>query len=155
CNSVCSNPNTDANNCGGCGTVCSTLNASMATCGGATCAWTCNSGFAHCMAGNTGCDTNLGGAGKKLCGTLCVAVTSCCSSAECMTPPAPAACYNTAGSCSGVGGTCSYTLKTGSKVCGATCCNAINGTCSATCTLACTSGFADCDGDPSNGCETN
>jgi hypothetical protein len=155
CNSVCSNPNTDANNCGGCGTVCSTLNASMATCGGAMCSWTCSSGFAHCMAGNTGCDTNLGGSGKKLCGTTCVAATSCCSNADCMTPPAPAACYNTAGSCSGVGGSCSYTLKTGSKVCGATCCNAVNGTCNSNCTLACTAGFADCDGDPSNGCETN
>jgi hypothetical protein len=155
CNSVCSNPTNDSNNCGGCGNVCSTLNASMASCGGSMCAWTCQSGFAHCMAGNTGCDTNLGGTGKKLCGTTCVASTSCCTSAECMMPPTPTACYNTAGTCSGVGGSCTYTLKTGSKVCGTTCCNAVNGTCSATCTLACNSGYADCDGDPSNGCETN
>ena len=156
CNAACSNPTADANNCGGCGNVCSTLNASMATCGGAMCAWTCNGGFAHCMSGNTGCDTNLGGSGLKLCGTSCVAVGSCCSSADCMTPPAPTACYLTAGSCSGVGGSCSYTLKSGSRVCnGTTCCNAINGTCNVNCTLACNGGFADCDGDPSNGCETN
>jgi hypothetical protein len=156
CNAVCSNPTSDSNNCGSCGNVCSTLNATMATCGGSMCSWACSPGYAHCMAGNTGCDTNLGGSGKKLCGTTCVATSSCCSSMECMTPPAPTACYNTAGTCSGVGGTCTYSLKTaGSKVCGSTCCNAYNGTCNANCTLACTSGYADCDGDPSNGCETN
>ncbi|MCU1283415.1 MAG: hypothetical protein JWM53_6961, partial [bacterium] len=154
CNAVCSNPTSDANNCGACGNACSTLNAASASCGGAMCSWTCNGGFAHCMSGNTGCDTNLGGSGKKLCGTICVASTSCCSSTECTTAPAPAACYG-AGVCSGIGGSCSYPLKTGSKVCGATCCNAINGTCNVNCTLACTAGYADCDGDPSNGCETN
>jgi hypothetical protein len=118
------------------------------------CSWTCNSGFAHCTAGNTGCDTNLGGSGKKLCGAVCVATTSCCMASDCTTPPAPAACYG-AGVCSGIGGSCSYPIKPGSKVCGATCCNAINGSCTATCTLTCNSGYADCDGDPSNGCETN
>ena len=154
CNGACSNPNADPNNCGGCGTVCNTLNASSASCGGGMCSWTCNAGFAHCTAGNTGCDTNLGGSGKKLCGAVCVASASCCTSSDCTTPPAPIACY-ASGVCSGVGGTCSYAVKAGSKVCGATCCNAINGTCTATCTLTCNSGYADCDGDPSNGCETN
>jgi hypothetical protein len=75
-------------------------------------------------------------------------------SSECTTPPAPVACYG-AGVCSGVGGSCSYPLKLGSKVCGAVCCNAIFGTCNANCTLTCNPGYADCDGDPSNGCETN
>ena len=79
-------------------------NASAATCGGSTCAWTCNGGFAHCAAGNTGCETNLGSAGKKLCGTTCVAASSCCNAADCMSPPAPAACRQ-AGICSGIGGT--------------------------------------------------
>jgi hypothetical protein len=154
CNAVCSNPSSDANNCGSCSNACSTLNSTTATCGGAMCSWTCNAGYAHCMNGNTGCDTNLGGAGKKLCGTVCVPVASCCNSTECATPPAPAVCYQ-AGVCSGIGGTCSYALKGGSKVCGATCCNAINGSCNVNCTLTCTGGFADCDGDPSNGCEVN
>jgi hypothetical protein len=155
CNAACSNPNSDANNCGACGQACSTLNAMSASCGGATCSWTCNAGYAHCAAGNTGCETNLGSAGKKLCGNVCVSSSSCCSAGDCMSPPAPVACYLTAGSCSGVGGTCNYTLKSGSKVCGTTCCNAVNGTCNVNCTLTCTSGYADCDGDPSNGCETN
>jgi hypothetical protein len=154
CNGACSNPSTDANNCGSCGNACSTLNATTASCGGAMCSWTCSGGFAHCMSGNSGCDTNLGGSGKKLCGTVCVASTSCCMASDCTTPPTPAACYAT-GVCSGVGGACSYALKAGSKVCGATCCNAINGTCNVNCTLACTAGYADCDGDPSNGCEVN
>ena len=156
CNGACSNPATDAQNCGSCGNACSTLNAMATTCAAATCSWTCNAGFAHCLAGNSGCDTNLAGAGDKLCGSVCVAAASCCSSAECMSPPAPAACYNTAGTCSGVGGSCAYTLKAGSKVCnGTTCCNAINGTCNSNCTLTCAAGFADCDGNPSNGCEVN
>jgi len=154
CNAACSNPTSDANNCGACGQACSTLDATATACGGSTCSWTCASGYAHCAAGNTGCETNLGAAGKKLCGTTCVPSTSCCTSSDCTTPPAPAACYN-AGVCSGVGGSCSYGLKSGSRVCGSTCCNAVNGTCNADCTLACSSGFADCDGDRSNGCETN
>jgi len=155
CNGACSNPSADANNCGGCGNVCNTLNAMSASCGGAMCSWTCNAGFAHCMAGNTGCDTNLGGSGEKLCGTVCVPTASCCMASDCTTPPGPAICFNAA-TCSGVGGTCSYPLKGGSKVCnGTTCCNAVNGTCNANCTLTCNGGFADCDGDPSNGCETN
>lgn len=154
CNGACSNPNTDANNCGGCGTVCNTLNAASAACGGGACSWTCNRGYAHCMAGNSGCDTNLVGSNEKLCGTMCVPLASCCTASDCATPPAPSACYG-AGVCSGVGGTCSYPLKSGSKVCGATCCNAMHGSCNVDCTLTCDSGYADCDGDRSNGCETN
>jgi hypothetical protein len=107
------------------------------------------------MSGNTGCETNLASAGKKVCGTMCVGASSCCGSGDCTTPPAPTACYASSGTCSGVGGSCSYSLKNGSRVCGAVCCNAVNGTCNVNCTLTCTGGYADCDGDPSNGCEVN
>jgi hypothetical protein len=135
-----------------CGSTCCI--AANGTCN-AACQLSCTSGFADCDANvATGCETNLAAAGKKLCAGSCINVTSCCTSADCTTPPGPAACYN-AGVCSGAGGSCSYTQKAGSQICGSTCCNAINGTCNASCMLSCTSGFADCDADPSNGCETN
>ena len=51
------------------------------------------------------------------------------------------------------GGSCSYVPNNGSKVCGATCCNAVNGTCGASCTLTCNGGFADCNGKVNDGCE--
>jgi hypothetical protein len=96
-----------------------------------------------------GCTT-----GQKLCGRTCISDTSCCTAGDCLTPPTPGACY--AGACATVGGACSYALKSGAQVCGGTtCCLPINGTCNANCTLSCQSGWADCDMDPVNGCETS
>ncbi len=43
----------------------------------------------------------------------------------------------------------------GSVECGNTCCNPINGTCNANCTLSCAGGYGHCTGDPSQGCETS
>ncbi|HWE30601.1 MAG TPA: hypothetical protein VHB97_21490 [Polyangia bacterium] len=103
----------------------------------------CNDG--HCVANCTSTQT--------VCNGSCIASGSCCTAADCASPPAPAACY--AGKCATAGGSCSYAVKTGSVVCGSTCCNAINGTCNNSCVLTCTAGFANCNGDPSDGCETN
>jgi hypothetical protein len=154
CNNRCVNTLSDSQNCNGCGIVCSNTQASTVTCSAGVCGWTCASGYAHCSAANSGCETNLAASMKKTCGGSCVPSTSCCDNSECATPPAPTSCYNAAGSCSGVGGSCTYSLKAGSKVCGSTCCNAINGTCSSSCSLTCVAGFFNCDGDPSNGCES-
>src|SRR5262249_46624311 len=72
--------------------------------------------------------------------------------ADCTSPPGPAACF-VAGTCSGVGGSCSYTIQPGAVVCGDTCCRSLQGTCNVDCTLTCASGVADCDGDTADGCE--
>jgi hypothetical protein len=152
CSSTCTNTGSDTGHCGSCTTACSMANA-VPSCTSGVCSWSCSNGFAHCMNGNTGCETNLSAAGEKLCGAACIAQTSCCTTADCSTPPTPAACYQ-AGVCSGAGGTCSYALNAGSVICGSTCCNGINGSCNPDCTLACNAGFADCDSNPANGCET-
>ncbi|MGZ3426927.1 MAG: hypothetical protein ACXVCV_09775, partial [Polyangia bacterium] len=84
----------------------------------------------------------------------CISASNCCTSADCMTPPTPQACYATAGTCPAPGGTCTYTENTGSQICGTTCCNAIHGACTMTCGLNCTIGFFDCNSAPVDGCET-
>lgn len=99
----------------------------------------------HCIANCTST--------QKLCNGVCIPQASCCMNSDCTMPPAPAACY--AGTCTTTTGSCSYAKKNGAVVCGSTCCNAINGTCNGTCGLTCNSGYADCNGDPSDGCETN
>ncbi len=156
-NTGCETSTTTLTNCGGCGNVCNGGNANTTSCTGTTCQYTCKPGFADCVTtapDTNGCETNLATAGEKLCGAACIPTTSCCTNADCTTPPGPAACYTP--TCTVATGACSYAQKAGSQVCGATCCLAINGTCNpGTCTLTCTGGFADCNGNPSDGCETN
>ena len=90
--------------------------------------------------------------GQKPCNGACIPVDSCCTVADCLSPPVQG-CYVAA--CASPGATCSYTLKTGAQVCGTTCCLPINGTCAADCSLSCASGFGDCDTSRTNGCETS
>src|SRR5262249_23306638 len=124
CAHRCVNIFNDASHCGACDVVCSDANA-VPSCAAGACAWSCAAGFAHCTAGNTGCDTELGPSGLKSCGgDTCVAVSSCCNDAECASPPGPAACYQP-GVCPGGGSSCSYALQPGAVVCGALCCRAL------------------------------
>jgi hypothetical protein len=137
-----------------CGTTC--CNAINGTCA-ANCTLTCTNGYADCNGDpSDGCETNLGAAGKKLCNGACISASTCCTSTDCNMPPAPGACYLTGGTCPAPGGTCTYTQKGGSQICNnnTTCCNGINGTCSGTCGLSCTSGFFDCNTNVADGCET-
>ncbi len=149
CDRGCVDTASDVANCGACGVQCSNDHATP-SCEAGACVWQCESGYAHCGSGNTGCETRLAQAGLKLCDGACVPASSCCVAADCTSPPGPAACYTAA--CSSAGA-CIYTVAPGVIACGATCCQSINGTCAADCSLACNGGFADCDSDPSNGCE--
>jgi hypothetical protein len=60
---------------------CSTVHGTPACASGA-CGWSCQPGYAHCMSGNTGCDTdianttNCGGCGNQ-CGTANATANSC------------------------------------------------------------------------------
>jgi hypothetical protein len=58
CNGACANPLTSPTNCGTCGTTCSSVNGTP-SCTSGSCKWTCNPNFAHCGAGNTGCETAI------------------------------------------------------------------------------------------------
>jgi hypothetical protein len=162
CTGLCQPLNT-ITNCTGCGVTCDTTsgNSQGAACGLGGCTYTgCAAGWGDCTSGapdSDGCETNLTTANEKACtdGT-CVPKGTCCSTADCSTPPTPTSCYPTTGVCASEGATCSYPQNAGSVICtGTTCCNPIDGSCNNDCSLACDTGFGHCTGDPSKGCETN
>jgi hypothetical protein len=162
CSGTCLPLNTTSN-CTACGVTCDTTsgNSQGAACSATGCTYTgCAAGWADCNStapDSDGCETNLTTSNQKVCADgACVANGTCCTAADCTTPPAPAACYPAEGTCAPAGTTCGYALNAGSVVCnGTTCCNAVNGTCNNDCSLDCNTGFAHCTANPSNGCETN
>jgi len=134
--------------------TCLSLTLDVFPCGGVGCVCvrspdSCPLGL-HCDDAGTcqpGCADGL-----RACGGDCIPPSSCCPS-DCTAPPGPAACFT--GACAVEGGGCTYTPVAGSRVCSTTCCVPTNGACNPDCTLACAAGWANCDGDPSNGCEQN
>lgn len=157
CSGVCVNPVTDLANCGSCGNRCSTPAHGRATCASSTCGVSCDTNFANCdgSAAN-GCEVDLRSDRNNCgsCGRPCTGSSSCVAGA-CTTPsttcsPPTTSCAgacvnlsNDASNCGGCGVTCSTRANAGS-----TCA-------SSSCQFACYSGFADCDGNASNGCEAN
>jgi YD repeat-containing protein len=150
------------NNCGGCGTICSFANASAACPGGACTFNTCNSGWASCD-GTTanGCETSLNQITHcGACGNVCAlahATAHACPSGSCQVTTCEAGWDN----CDGQHANgCETELATSLDHCGGcgiACANDHGTTaCSAgACVPECAEGFADCDGNPANGCETN
>jgi hypothetical protein len=101
--------------------------------------------FSRALSPTEICDTG------KLCGSKCIVTTSCCTSADCLTPPS--VCYK-AGTCPGVGKVCSYPYAQGAA-CNADsdkctpndACN--NGVCVADTAHAVVCPQLDCHGPPS------
>ena len=151
--------NNDVNNCGGCGHVCSS-NHGTASCSAGICSIICNSGFGNCNADITdGCETDLHTLSNcGVCSSICSLnnAISTCSSGTCQL----SSCNSGFGNCdANPSNGCESPLNTNSHcgVCGTTCSlnNAISSCSSGTCQLtSCNSGFGNCDGNPSNGCET-
>jgi hypothetical protein len=148
------NLNTTPGACGACGRACSLANATAACAAGACTVASCAANFGNCD-GNAanGCETDLRGSNANCgrCGTVCGA-GAVCSGGAC-------------GSICGAGttfcgGRC---VDLGSDIahcgaCGMACPARANAatTCAArACGFACSAGFADCDANPANGCETN
>jgi len=153
------NIKTDPQNCNGCGNVCNGTNGT-ASCTNGVCGITCNTGFANCDNNPAnGCEvalttvSNCGGCGVACSNghgtTLCTAgacVPSCASgwgncdgnpNNGCETP------LNTATDCGACGTQCALANATES-------CS--TGSCQIT---ACDTGYGNCDGTTSNGCEVN
>jgi hypothetical protein len=145
-------------NCGACGTVCETRPNATTTCGAGTCGFACDATHADCD-GNpaNGCEVSLTDslANCGACGNTCTQGRSCvagsCSATACTAGQA---------NCDGVDlNGCEVTLATDAAHCGS-CQNACafanagaacaNGACAMG---SCHAGFADCDGNPANGCE--
>jgi hypothetical protein len=153
---------TDKNNCGACGNVCSLAHATSTCTGGACAVSACSTGFANCD-GNAanGCEAatttdpkNCGG-----CGKVCALANTnpVCSAGACVATSCTAGFANCDGN---TANGCETAITTDANNCGACghVCSGANGTekCSGgVCTVAtCNAGFADCDGNAANGCET-
>ena len=162
CESSCIDPSGDSQNCGACGKVCTGQHASV-SCVAGQCALNgkCNPGWGDCdMNPANGCEANLHVDPNNCtaCGMKCAipnAVQACADG-----------CYEA--SCSFGFDDCNMDPKDGCETsvlsdaancgaCGKSCKNLPNATAAcvnAGCLLgSCSPGFADCNGDPSDGCE--
>ncbi len=148
------NLNTTVTACGACGVTCRYPNGN-ASCGAGLCSLsTCAAGFDNCDGNaDNGCETptsadssNCGRCGNRCptgtacsmgaCNSVCSGGTTFCSGRCVALDADPTAC-----------GSCSRACPGGS--------NATAACRGGACALTCDRGFGDCDGDPSNGCETN
>ncbi len=154
---------TSPSNCGVCGGVCPARANASPACANGACAFTCGFGFGNCDGNATnGCETSLLADANNCgsCGTICTAApnqSAVCSSGACQRTCAPGF-----GDCDGnPSNGCEVDLRTSLGNCGAcgSTCSRPNATAACTAgmcsTITCSSGFANCDGIDSNGCEAN
>jgi hypothetical protein len=157
-----SSTSTDPNNCGGCGKVCNVPNATAACKAGACAVSQCNAGFADCnMNAADGCETNTNTNNSNCgaCGHVCSGAngTETCAGGVCTV----ASCSAGFADCNmNAADGCETNVATSVSNCGAcgNVCSGTNGTPSCTaskCSTTCNAGFASCDGNAANGCETS
>ena len=150
-------------NCGACGLVCSLANAQQVACEEGACRLVaCHPGFEDCdQVADNGCETNIW-ADPMNCGACshtCPAAggTPACAQGQCTV----SSCNPGLGDCEPDIPGCETDLSTSVNHCGF--CNNpcslphANAVCvHGTCTVGtCEKSYGDCDGNPSNGCETN
>jgi len=152
----------DLMHCGGCGRACSFAHATAACTMGACAIARCDTGFGNCDGNEAnGCETNLNESAAHcgMCGMPCspANATGVCTAGVCRVSE----CRTNFGDCNGGADGCESNLLTDPAHCGscpAACPTRPNATatCSnGTCGAACNAGFGNCDGNPSNGCETD
>ena len=154
---------TSASHCGACGRACAERPNTAASCAGGTCAYACATGFADCDGdAANGCetDTRTSASHCGACGRRCDPpnATAVCGMGSC----AVAACADGFGDCDGnATNGCETDVRasvTHCGRCGASCPAPPNGVAACSrgaCAFTCVAGFADCDGDAVNGCETD
>ena len=154
---------TSTANCGSCGSACAARAHSAVACAAGRCAYTCDTGFADCDGDpSNGCeaDTRASLAHCGACGRACdlANATAACVAGAC----AVARCNESFGDCDGnAANGCETDLRVSvshCSACGAACPArpaSLQGCVGSRCVLACLSGYQDCDGDATNGCEVD
>jgi len=175
CNMMCL-PSSTVTSCGtACGNVVNCVatlqNAMSVGCSMGACTFACKSGYGNCDGNNAnGCETNLNSAAT--CGSSCMTAINCGSTVKnataigCSMGTCTFTCASGYGDCDGnpTNG-CETNINTPTS-CGTTCINKVNCTStvmnatniscgSGVCTFTCSGTMRDCDGNPTNGCETN
>ncbi|MCC6645263.1 MAG: hypothetical protein IT374_06815, partial [Polyangiaceae bacterium] len=155
------NTQTNKLHCSACGNACDTTNANVACSAGACVITSCKPGFADCNNDpSDGCEMNIASST-----TNCGACGNACSNGQgvgsCNNGVCGITCSLGFGDCDGnPQNGCETNLNTSAGNCG-TCgkvCSSTNGTasCSAgSCQIGCAIGWANCDGNVDNGCETD
>jgi hypothetical protein len=167
CGGICLSLSNNVNNCGACANVCGAVtNGSPACVSGSCVIASCNAGFADCnhvyadgCEISTATDINNCGSCGTVCGSVSHASTVGCQSSSCRVT----ACNAGWGDCNNsYADGCEMNLNTDVNNCGAcarVCATVPNGsrTCSTgNCIIAaCSTGFADCNGLYSDGCEVS
>jgi hypothetical protein len=154
---------TTVHDCGKCGSTCSLINA-VTSCESGSCAFVrCAPGFGDCdddgfkLGAGDGCETKLDT--PEHCGSCdvaCSGATPYCSGGRCTAVQ----CDATHADCDNDNVTCEADLRslTDCGACGESCGPLSNATVTCAtgqCAATCHSGFKDCDGTLSNGCETS
>lgn len=163
CGGACTDVNTDPGNCGSCGGACAAAHATPACAAGACVPGACTAPWADCNKDPIdGCETNLH-ADAASCGACGAACAPKNGRGACSDSCYIASCDFGFDDCNGdVADGCETSVLSDAKHCGS-CGNSCPrpphaaATCqNAACRLTtCDPGFADCNGDPRDGCETN
>lgn len=141
--------------CGGCDTPCALTNA-ITSCDTGTCQFVdCAPGFEDCDENGTCESLSADPDNCGACDNVCPLNMMNCSGGRCRLTACPtgeADCndddmcepLNTASNCGTCGVLCPATVTNGTSSCG-----------TGTCTITCNANFANCDGNPTNGCEVD
>jgi hypothetical protein len=150
----------NVNHCGACGTACLNPNGTT-SCSAGVCQPVCSAGYGNCDSNPiNGCETNTNTSTSNCgaCGTQC---TNPNGSTSCASGVCAPTCNAGWGNCdANPNNGCETNTNTSTANCGA-CgmqCTNPNGSTSCAagvCVPSCSAGYADCDGNPTNGCETN